>query len=363
MKIALLSHLHFPIGEPFAGGLEAHTHMLATALTARGHEVLVYAAPGSGPGFAVREVPQIDFSEAPGPRFVQRGEKTYHRICDEVALGDFDIVHNNSLHYIPMLRAHELGAPMVQVMHTPFFWELAQGALAAKRNDSIRFISVSEATGENWSAHVDAWTTIPNGIDLSRWTYNAQPKLDRVIYSGRIVPEKGVHLAIDAARLAQRQIVLAGPIRDSGYFDAEISPRLGCNARYLGHLSLGQLVEEVRQSTCSVFSSVWPEPFGYILAESLACGTPVAGFRVGAVEEVLSPETGVLANVGDVAELALAIREACALDRRVCHEYARGRFSLGTMVDAYERVYREEVRARRHLGSVASGKAGVSARR
>ncbi len=347
MKIALIAHLHFPIREPFAGGLERHTHMLAAGLEARGHEVTLFAAPGSTAAGRLHPVDQDGFdTEATAERAarqVQDGEAAYHHICDAIRGGGFDLVHNNSLHYVPMLRAHELGAPMVQVMHTPFFWELEAGAEAARRRGSIRYVAVSEATARDWAPYIGEATVVPNGIDLAKWTYVDAPAPGLTVFCGRIVPEKGVHLAIDAARLAGKRIAIAGPRSDRRYFADDIAPRLGPGVEYVGHLSESELVTLLGQAACMLFPSVWPEPFGYVLAEALSCGTPIAGFAVGATREVLSDQTAALVESGNVRALARAIEDASRLDRGLCHDYAVNRFGIGAMIAAYERIYEEEL--------------------
>ncbi len=347
MKIALIAHLHVAICEPYAGGLERHTHMLAVALHARGHEVVLFAAPGSSVPGELQVVDQNGFdAEATGEaaaQQVQDGEAAYHHICDTIRDGGFDLVHNNSLHYVPMMRAHELGAPMVQVMHTPFFWELGDGAAAARRHGSIRFVAVSEATGRDWSHYIDDYTVVPNGIDLAKWGFSTSPESDLTVFCGRIVPEKGVHLAIDAARLAGKHLVVAGPKCDRRYFAQEIAPRLGPGVDYVGHLGESALSQLLGRAACMIFSSVWPEPFGYVLAEALSCGTPIAGFAVGASREVLSDETAVLVEPGNVEALSIAIAEASRLSRSGCHDYAVAHFSIDAMVGAYEQIYDGEV--------------------
>ncbi len=361
MRIALIAHLHFPIREPFKGGLERHTHMLAAALVARGHDVTLFAAPGSTAAGVFHAVDQYSFEpEATGEaarQQAQDGEAAYHYVCDAIRDGGFDVVHNNSLHYIPMMRAHTMGAPVVQVMHTPFFWELEAGAAVARRHDSIRYVSVSDATGRDWAPYVGEYTVVPNGIDLPTWTYADAPERDLVVFCGRIVPEKAPHLAIDAARVAGKRIVIAGPKCDPAYFTKEIEPRLGPGVKYVGHLTETETVRLLGRAACMLFSSVWPEPFGYVLAEALNCGTPVAGFAVGASREVLSDEVAVLVEPGNVEALATAIEEASWLDRGVCHDYATTHFGLDLMIGAYEQIYREEVARFRKTRLAADGRA------
>ena len=347
MKIALLCHLHHPLRTPYAGGLERHTVCLARELMTRGHDLTVFALPGSAADLPIHP---IDLASFGGPRDVwhatavsRQREAAYHHICDYIITEGFDLVHNNCLNRVPMLRAHELGAPMVQVMHTPVSRELAAGALAAKRHRAVRFISVSEVNRREWAPHVGECTMIPNGIDVREWRFSPLARDGEVVFVGRIVEDKGVHLAMDAARLAAKHISVAGPICDRDFFDREIAPRLGPHATYAGHLRPAELAVVMGEAECLVFSSLWAEPFGYVLAESLACGTPVAGFDVGASREVLSDETAVLVEVANVERLAGAIRAARRLSRVKCRAYAETKFSFAAMVDAYEQVYREAV--------------------
>ena len=354
MNIAIIGHLRYPIGEPFAGGLEKHTHLLATELTRRGHKVTLYARPGSGPGYTVYPYDPADYMTDPRIDLTVARQDAYNAICDDIAAGDYDLIHNNSLHYVPMMRAHQLGAPVVQVLHTPMLDDLVSAAAIARRHGSIRYISVSDVTGRDWAEHIGEYEVVGNGIQLLRWRYSSRPVPGLVAYVGRIVPEKGVHFAIDAARLAGKQMLIAGPLSDMDYFREKIEPRLDEERRYVGHLKLLETAQLLSNAECSVFSSVWDEPFGLVLAESLTCGTPVAGFDVGAAREVLNDDTGVLVPEGDVEALAAAIHEATQLDRRACRRRAMERFSLTAMVDAYEDIYRQEAKPRR-IGERSKG--------
>ena len=164
---------------------------------------------------------------------------------------------------------------------------------------------------------------------------------------GRLVPEKAPHLAIDAARDADVPLTLMGPIHDRAYFEGHVAPRLGRTVTYAGHLSTVDVAEVVRHSAVAVVTPQWDEPFGLVVAEALACGTPVAAFDRGAISEVLDDETGRLAASGDVAGLGAAIVDAAGLDRTRCRRRAETCFSAEVMTDRYEAWFRRLVEGAR----------------
>jgi glycosyltransferase involved in cell wall biosynthesis len=183
---------------------------------------------------------------------------------------------------------------------------------------------------------------IRNGIDLRCWTVG--PGGGPAVWTGRLVPEKGAHLAIEAARRAGVRLLLAGPASDAAYLDRWIRPRLGAGARWLGHLDQAELVRLVGSASVTVVTPDWDEPFGLVVAESLASGTPVAGFARGALPEIVGSGCGVLAPPRDVDGLARAIRAAARLDRRATRAHAERWFDHRRMVSAYEALYRDLVR-------------------
>ena len=231
LKIAILAHLKHPIRQPFLGGLEMHTHLLARRLLARGHDVTLFAAEGSDPtigtvaicpptGEATGDVAHdaaIDAAE----------DAAYVRMIEEVRRGGFDVVHNNSLHSLPLYRRDRLGAPMVSVLHTPPFDPLDGGMQDAARDTTI--LAVSRTLAAEWSDLVPDAIVVGNGIELGAFPFAPIPAPDtHAFWSGRIVPEKGLHLAIEAARKARMHLVFAGPLRHySPFWRSEIAPRPG----------------------------------------------------------------------------------------------------------------------------------------
>lgn len=345
VKIAIIAHLKFPIAQPFSGGLEMHTHLLASALQARGHAVTLYASEGSVGSFALVPVcapTGCAFDDVSEARIDATEHAAYVRIMDAVAAEGFDLVHNNSLHFLPLLRAGELPCPMVTALHTPPFEPFVRGVRARARD--MAFAAVSPSLAREWYDIIGEPHVIGNGIDLSAFAYSARPSGEpHAIWMGRLVPEKGTHLAIDAARAAELPLKFAGPRSNPAYWDAEIAPRLGDDVLYLGHLGHGDLARCVGEAHVALCTPRWEEPFGLVLAEFLACGTPVAAFRRGAIPDILDSSCGVLAAADDVADLGLAVTRAIQLSRTDCRHRAEQLFNAETMTDRYEGLYRSEL--------------------
>lgn len=247
---------------------------------------------------------------------------------------DFDVIHNNSLHHLPVALSALVPMPVLTTLHTPPTPWL-ESAMSYAAPSSV-FTAVSSATAKAWAGSVTA-SVIPNGIDTDVW--HAGPGGNDCVWTGRMVPEKAPHLAIDAARAAGRSIALAGPILDRRYFEAQVQPRLGDDAVYVGHLRHTELVELVGSSAVAVVSSQWDEPYGLVAAEAMSCGTPVAAFPRGGLVEIVTEASGALAADGSVAALAEAIDRAARCDRTLVRQRAEGDLSLERMVDDYERLY------------------------
>lgn len=345
MRIAIVAHLKYAIGEPFAGGLEMHTHILARSLRKRGHDVTLFASTQSDPSLGLEaicdetSILETGIAEANDVAFF-REHHAYLRLMTELRSRSFDVIHNNSLHYLPVSMAETLTVPVVTTLHTPPFCWLESGVRLNR--GPMTYVAVSAATATMWShvAHTDQ--VIPNGIDLEHFPY--QPVASEEPYLawyGRIVPEKGLDYAIDAARLAGLPLRIAGPISNQSYFDEAIAPRLGGDVVHVGHLSHRQLSRLVGGAIAALCTPRWEEPYGLVVAEALACGTPVAAFRRGGVPALLNKDCGVLADPDDVASLASAALAASVLDRGACRAHAEQYCDAQRMVDEYEALYRQ----------------------
>jgi glycosyltransferase involved in cell wall biosynthesis len=337
MKVGVIAHLKHAIRQPFAGGLEMHTWLLCRELRQRGHSVTLFAARGTEMAGA-----QVVCSAT---RAAADSFSTEHRVYGDLMnalkTSDFDIIHNNSLHYLPVVMASILPMPMVTTLHTPPFWEL-EGALRLSHPVHHHLVAVSAAMQRSWQRITGVERVVANGIDLRRFAF--QPHADRrahAIWFARIVPEKGLEFAIDAARWAGIALRIAGPIADLGYFRRVIEPRLHAGTQYLGHLSHTRLARAIGRARVALCTPMWDEPFGLVVAEALACGTPVAAFARGAIPDLLDSTCGALATPGDATALGEAVLVAQRLDRHACRARAECVGDAGTMLDAYEALYRD----------------------
>ncbi len=348
MRLGLIASARFPVIEPFAGGLEAHAWMLARGLRDRGHEVTVFAAPGSDPALDVHELEVQTIEVSPAARadvsmsadWWLQEHHAYLSVMLQLGDHGLDVVHNNSLHYLPIAMARSLPVPLVTTLHTPPTPWL-ESAIRAPRGCDVTFAAVSAHTADAWRHVVPFSTVVHNGVDPQRWRQG--PGGGPAVWSGRLVPEKGPHLAVQAALRAGVPLRLAGPVMDGPYFDAEVRPHLGSTVEYVGHLRTDELVELVGSASASLVTPCWEEPYGLVVAESMSCGTPVAGFARGALPELVTPQTARLVAPGDVAALATALVEAVHLDRDAVRAHALATCSVEAMVDGYEALYAGEI--------------------
>jgi glycosyltransferase involved in cell wall biosynthesis len=344
VRICLIASSRFPIAEPFAGGLEAWTHALAVELAARGHDITLFAAPGSDPDLPLTVLPVQVFEPTAGARADVHAPPatwmTEHHAYLGLMLGlargeaGFDVIHNTSLHHLPVAMASALSTPMVTTLHTPPVpWLESAVALS---DGAGTFVAVSAVTARAWAPVVPAGV-ICNGVDTELFAPGTGG--GPAVWTGRMVPEKAPHHAIDAARLAGVPLVLAGPESDPGYVAAEIRPRLGADVWYAGHLRRSELAELLGSASVALVTPEWDEPYGLVAAEAMSCGTPVAAYARGALTELVVPSAGELAVPGDIASLATALSLAQTCDRDAVRAHAVRHCSLQRMVDDYERLY------------------------
>ena len=345
MRVCLIASCRYPLRQPFAGGLEALTHQLAGQLARRGHEVAVFAAPGSDPSlpvevlaaapFRASEIAQRDVN-APAAAWMAEHHAYLTLMLELASSGGsrFDVVHNHSLHHLPVAMAPMLEVPVLTTLHTPPVPWLESAIAVAP--DASAFTAVSRFTSQAW-AHVVTAEAVHNGVDTEAWVPG--PGGGPAVWSGRLVREKAPHVAIDAARLAGIPIVLAGPAPDDGYFDEEIAPRLGPHVVHVGHLDHRAVARLLGRASVAVVTPDWDEPYGLVAAEAMSCGTPVAAVARGALAEIVRDGTGALAPPGDLDALARAIHDARACDRAVVRSHAVEHLSVTRMVQQYEARY------------------------
>ena len=345
MRIALLAHLRHPVAPPFAGGMEAHSWALAEGLMARGHEVVLFAAGDSDPRFTIDPVIPVHH-ELSFPGLEHRGDAGlvahvdagYAAACDRIAAGGFDVVHNNALSRLPLERHRIAAVPTVTSLHVPPYDALrwfVQESLAP----SHRITVTSEAQRTAWwpEALPAGVSVLHNGVDPAAWPYRDRGD-GSAVWSGRIAPIKGTHLAVAAAQRAGIPLSLFGPIEDRSYWDAQVAPQLGGLIRYGGHLSGDALADEIGRASVFLFTPCWDEPFGLVAIEAMACGVPVAGLAMGAAAEIVG-EAGHLVLPDDGPALAWAIGDALAIPRTIPHARVLRLFTRDLWLARCEALY------------------------
>ncbi len=355
MRIAVVGPSRFGIGEPYAGGLEAHTATLAVQLHADGHDVTVFAGPLGAPHrLPVEVVPiirrpldrarRLDISNPAW--FARHEDDCYGEVAEALSHADrFDVIHNNSLHR-RLVDDDPATTPIIHTLHCPPFDRLATAHRRLQERAADRFvIAVSRGLAMTWGT--TATGVVHNGVDLDRWRpgpRSASSRSGSCAWAGRIIGDKAPHLAIDAALAAGRRIVLAGPVHDQDYFDGEIRPRLASSSvSWVGPCDGATLRQMYDEADVGIVTPVWNEPFGLVVAEMLACGLPVAAFDTGATREFTDPSVAVLVAPGDVLALAAAVRAADTIDRARCRQWAQQELSIATMTNAYVELYRTAV--------------------
>ena len=324
MQLAVLAPLEYPLTEPYAGGLERHTVQLARGLAELGHTVTLFARAGSDPVAGVQLVTNF---------------ANYQAVLRYLRTAPFDLLHNNTINFLPPLLSFRLPFPVVTTLHTPPYRRLLPGVLASRWLGGSVFVAISRHLGQRWRRYTGEQTVIHNGIDPGAWRFSALAPACTALWYGRITPEKAPHLAVLAARRAGYHITLAGPVDHADYHRSHLLPLLGEDAVYLGHLTQEALMPHMEAAAVGLFTSVWDEPFGLVIPELLACGTPVAGFASGAAPELVDERVSRLVPTGDVLRLAEAIPRAAALDRAGCRTYVVEHFPLRKMIMAYHELY------------------------
>lgn len=348
LKIAIIAHVRHPIAEPYKGGMEAHCALLVRTLAGEGHDVTLFASGDSDDDHGVlhpiaatayeRELPWALWHGR--PELADWLRRAYARAWAAIRIGEFDVVHNNSLFPDIIDWAARDGVPMVTSLHVPPFATLRH-ALERNDRDWLQMTVTSRQQLALWEGDLTRRITVAhNGIDLDRFVY-ADRAGDRALWCGRITPTKGTVEAVRAAIDADIALDIVGPIDCEDYF-SELRPLLDERRRYLGHLGIDALAGLMRRATFLVCTPCWDEPFGLVTAEAMACGTPTIAYDRGAMREVIG-EAGVL--VRDAKELAEAMQAGPSIARSRCRERAERWFSAAAMVSRYRPVYERAIAA------------------
>lgn len=378
LRIAIIAHCLYPIAQPYAGGLEMITQLLCDEMEAQGHEVLLYAHEDSQTEatlvpFLTRDEFDATVYDNEHESLGMSREELYQYLVYQSALrdlidrderGEIDIVHNHSLHHIPMMTGQAFGERFFTTFHTPIFPQLRLALLTLRHGTKTQFTAISQHQQQLFSEFVPS-QVVYNGIDVASFVANidvdtasdANSAHESYFWYGRICPEKGTHLAMQYCMEAGKKLIIAGPKSNEEYFNEYVAPLLAEDCKYnesplfdyVGHVTKDEVNRYLCQATAMLFTSTWDEPYGLILAESLACGTPVIGFNVGASAEIITPDTGIIVPKEDKAAFIRGFSEIKHISRQACRNRAMAFCSVSAMVEGYLAVYQTAVSKRQQI--------------
>jgi len=328
-RVAVLSPVAWRTPPRQYGAWETVASNIAEGLVRRGWDVTLFATRDSVTRARLHAVVDRGYEEdsAVDPKVVE-----YLHISEVFEhADDFDLIHSHydfmALTYMRLVKT-----PVLTTIHgfsSPKIMPAYQ-----KYRDGY-FVSISDADrtqGLNYLA------TVYNGIDLSLYSMQESSGND-LIFLGRIHPDKGVHLAIEVARLSGLPLLIAGIVQDQTYFRERVEPHLdGQNIRYIGPVGVPEKNALFGRARALLHLNTIPERFGLVLAEANAAGVPVIAMDLGSCREVIEDgRTGFLVN--SVPEAVRALSRLSEINRSACRQRVQRYFSIDTMVEAYERVY------------------------
>jgi glycosyltransferase involved in cell wall biosynthesis len=357
LTIGLLAPPWVPVPPPSYGGIEQVVATLAEGLAERGHEVVLVAAPGSQVE-GVRVVTPLD--ALPGIIGDQAADWR-HALAgvDELAHADVVIDHSGPL---GALLTADLGPPALHVVHGPLDPVPAEiYAGIARRSTGLHMVAISHAQ-RSQAPDLPFAGVCHNGLDIAEAPFRATPD-GYLAFLGRMSPEKGPADAIRIARAAGLPLLIGAKCREPAereYFERHVAPELGEDVVWLGELDSAGKYELMAGARALVFPIAWPEPFGMVMIEAMACGTPVLATARGSVPEVVADGlTGFVRATPD--ELVDACGRLGEIDRHACRRWVGERFSADAMTARYERLARIATTTGPQIGRPAFAHAATAA--
>jgi glycosyltransferase involved in cell wall biosynthesis len=359
VKILQLAPIWEAVPPPAYGGIEVVVADLCEELVRSGHEVALCASGDSRTSAELlsvypRSLRTADGVDDPSPYVWMHAALS---LCEGRS---FDIIHNHAGELV-MAMSHLVDVPMLTTRHGPFppdwkfVWDHYEGWYnTISRSDWLQMPPVATGTYGG---------VVYNGINVESFPYSEE-RDDYLLFLSRISPEKGTHLAVEAARRLGLPLIIAGKVdrADQEYFHTAIEPLIDDRqVTFVGEAGSVTKRRLYARARCLLLPLLWEEPFGLVMAEAMACGTPVIAFPRGSAPELIRDgETGYL--VADVDEMVAAVRRVDRIDPRRCREHVAERFSVARMADGYLALYKRilETTSRRAALSGALTTAAVN---
>ena len=337
MKIAQLIHGLHPVSPAANNAIYSHIGCLSNKLKEKGNDITLFAAGDSISDAELVSVYPVSFSR--DLNLTERSKRNYTNLliskCYERASG-FDLIHSHFT-FLSSPSAKLVKTPTLISLHSPISEEIKP---FLKDYKDLRYISFSYAQRKlmpelNWIAN------IYHGIDTELFSFNPTPE-NYFLYLGRVTEDKGVHLAIEAAKLAGVKLIIAGKsYLAEGYWHSQIEKDVdGKNIMYVGEQELEDKIKLLQNARALILPTQCQEVFGYVMIEAMSCGTPVIAWNNGSIPEVIKDRhTGFI--VKNVKGAVRAIKSIKKLDRQVSRTRAEDFFSIEKMVSGYEKVYKK----------------------
>jgi glycosyltransferase involved in cell wall biosynthesis len=336
VRIAILAPVWFAVPPSGYGGIEWVVSLLADGLATAGHDVTLFASGDSRSKATISSV----YPEAPSPLIGRTQPELWHALSCYARAEEFDVINDHTGMLGAVLGA-TVETPVVHTAHGPLDGESGRiYDLIGRVAPQVGLISISMNQRKpepdlNWVANCH------NALDFSVYPFKPT-RGDYLLFLGRLSPDKGAHRAIAVAMEAGLPLKIAGKKQDPRevrYFRELVEPHLVGGIEYLGEVSHGEKVELLQNARATLFPIEWEEPFGLVMIESMACGTPVIATRWGAVPEVIDHgHSGII--VDDYRVIPAALEEADKLDPYDIRRYVEREFSPEHMVSDYLHAYR-----------------------
>lgn len=359
MKILIVSLLKRKIAPKITASRPRVIFDLVSGLQKKGHKITVLGTGNSKiPGAKIIPVIPKSFVEMPNyenPFYAETGFLTKMAKTIEKIGNQFDIVHNHTYpEFINLLAANKIKTPVVTTVHAQITPELDE---VLSLFPEAKLIAISKAA-EKLANKAKIYKVIHNGVDTNLYKFSPK-KEDYLLWVGRLgkakdkkgifMDAKGARWAIKLAKETNSKLFLTGNIEDVEFFNRDVKPYLSNKIKWLGGISSEQPLtkQEIAKLMASAKAFLmtinWNEPFGLVMAEAMSCGTPVIAFRRGSVPEVIqNGKTGYIVNPKEgIAGLKKALLKIDKIKPRDCREHVEKNFSLETMIDNYEKTYKE----------------------
>ena len=339
MRIAEIAPVWVPVPPPSYGGIELVVSLLADGLTERGHDVTLFAAPGSKS--RARIVSPVKQHRDLADSAADVTDEFVHALPAYRASDEFDVIHDHS-GLGPALAAGRPGRPpIVHTLHGP--WTDASRRFYAAISPPVNLIAISHAQAAD-NPDLTYAGVVHNGLDVDAYQWS-KDKEDFVVFLGRCNPEKGPEVAVEVAKRAGVPLVMmvkrSEPF-EIEHWEKEVAPRLTGDEEIRFNVGHDEKVDVLSRARATLMPMQWPEPFGLVMIESMACGTPVIATPRGAAPEiVVDGRTGVLAP--DVDGMMAALDRVDDLSPGDCREHVLENFSGEALVTKTERILEQVV--------------------